>query len=149
MTKTDERATWDGLPVSPEPPYGATIIVRRQGDLEHRYLLLHRSGAGDQGEWAWTPPSGARLPSEPINECAKRELLEETALVIEPTFVDIGTEDWPVYLVEVRRECQITLSPEHDRFEWVTIDQAFARCKPERVAAPFRRLKDLEYEEDR
>jgi len=46
------------------------------------YLPLHRAhrGAGYAGDWAWTPPSGARLPGEPVLAGALRELKEEAGI---------------------------------------------------------------------
>jgi 8-oxo-dGTP pyrophosphatase MutT (NUDIX family) len=76
--------TWDGLPASPEPPYAACVVVWRWAPPgAPEFLVLHRlapGGPGFEGDWAWTPPSGARLPGEPPDEAAKRELLEETGL---------------------------------------------------------------------
>ena len=82
------RTTWDGLPVSEEKPYGITAVVfRRVCGTE--VLMLHRAHRGSdyEGEWAWTPPAGARLPGEPVDACARRELREETGLELpmEPT----------------------------------------------------------------
>jgi 8-oxo-dGTP pyrophosphatase MutT (NUDIX family) len=37
-----------------------------------------RNGPDYTGAWARTPPSGARLPGAPVEDCARRELREET-----------------------------------------------------------------------
>ena len=76
------RTTWDGLPISEEPPFGATVVVYRHNGARLEILLLHRAHHGPDyvGDWAWTPPAGSRLPDEPIEACARRELLEETGL---------------------------------------------------------------------
>lgn len=76
------ETTWDGKPISPDPPYGASIIVYRPSAKGRRFLILHRAHRGPayEGEWAWTPPSGARYPGEPVEQCAQRELAEETGL---------------------------------------------------------------------
>ena len=52
--------TGDGQTVSQEKPYGASIIVYRRSEQGIEYLILHRAfrGAGIEGDWAWTPPSG-------------------------------------------------------------------------------------------
>jgi 8-oxo-dGTP pyrophosphatase MutT (NUDIX family) len=73
-----------------------------------------------------------------------RELKEETGLSLEPHRTGYGTDDWPVYMVEIGPEEKIELSAEHDRFIWVSIERAVDKCKPERVAAPFRCLVDIE-----
>ena len=74
--------TYDGLPVSREPPHGATVLVLSRGPTEWRYLVLHRAhrGLDLDGDWAWTPPAGARFPNENIAVCAARELREESGV---------------------------------------------------------------------
>ncbi|MBA3330077.1 MAG: hypothetical protein H0T39_04240, partial [Actinobacteria bacterium] len=61
------ETTWDGLPVARERPYACCVVVWREGERGREFLLLHRmapGGAGFEGDWAWTPPSGARQPGE-------------------------------------------------------------------------------------
>ncbi len=72
----NDATTWDGKPISPEPPFGASVVVYRRGAAGVEFLILHRAHSGPEfdGDWAWTPPSGARLPHEPILACAEREL---------------------------------------------------------------------------
>jgi 8-oxo-dGTP pyrophosphatase MutT (NUDIX family) len=109
-------------------------------------LLLHRSHHGPEyaGDWAWTPPSGARWPREPIDVCAARELREETGLSLPLVPTDCGSAEWPVYLAEAPCNASVVLDVEHDRYEWVTADVAPARCLPDQVgrslAAAVRRL---------
>ena len=115
-----------------DPPFGATVVVyRRTPDLE--VLLLHRAGNGPDydGDWAWTPPAGARFPAEPIDDCASRELHEETGLDLEPQRLDGDVaRTWELYLLEVPHDVGIRLDAEHDRYEWVAADVAVARCQP-------------------
>ncbi len=139
--------TWDGQPISAEPPHGAAIVVyRRRADGELEFLMLHRAHHGSEyaGDWAWGCPSGARHPGEPIDECARRELLEESGLALEvvPVIVD-GQENWPCYIAEAPAECDVVLSLEHDRFEWLVLDDAIARCLPEQVGLGLRRAAEL------
>src|SRR5215469_18151217 len=83
-----QRYTWDGLPVAPDEPYGAAVVVRRPGPSPDRaeYLVLHRAhrGPGYEGDWAWTPPSGSRQPGESVLPGAIRELAEETGFMAAP-----------------------------------------------------------------
>ena len=85
MTQT----THDGQPITPDPPFGASIIVYRRTGDQVEFLILHRAhhGIAYEGDWAWTPPAGARWPGEPPDEGAQRELKEETGLEtpIQPT----------------------------------------------------------------
>ncbi len=124
--------TWDGQPISAEKPHGVTIVVYRwhAGGLE--FLILHRAynSPDYEGDWAWTPPSGARHPGEEVDDCACRELFEETGLELTFTLTDCGTEDWWVYMVEASQEAEVRLSAEHDRFEWVSGEVAYKKCLP-------------------
>ena len=69
-----EPTTWDGLPVSAEQPFGASVVVWRRNGESREWLLLHRHhhGRDYEGAWAWTPPSGARFPGEAVEDCAQR-----------------------------------------------------------------------------
>lgn len=119
-----------------EPPSGATIVVyRRVPDLE--LLILHRAGVAldEDGDWAWTPPAGARFPAEPIDECAARELHEEIGLDAVPRPVSTPNEGaWAAYVVEMPIDAIIRLDEEHDRYEWMSAPEAVERCRPAVVA---------------
>lgn len=132
---TEIQRTWDGQAISPEPPYGAMVVViRRQPEVS--VLLLHRAhhGLNYEGDWAWTPPSGARQPKEPIDAAASRELREEAGLILPAKPVPCGSEDWAVYLVEAGLQDRIQLiDPEHDRFIWLSPKDALARVAPDVV----------------
>lgn len=140
MVRPNHTTTWDGAPISPEAPYGATVIVYRRDRGRAEFLVLHRciEGLAYEGDWAWTPPSGARYPGEEIDNCAARELREETGLNLPLRRTDHGTEDWIVYLAEARRTDGVQLGAEHDRCEWVSAQEAVRRCLPEEVGRPFR-----------
>jgi 8-oxo-dGTP pyrophosphatase MutT (NUDIX family) len=131
-------STWDGLPVAADEPHGSAIVVRRSdGRAGHEYLLLHRAHRGRDyaGDWAWTPPSGARLPGEPVLSAALRELAEETGITAaEPVPVDLS-RPWAIFLAEVPRGTAVRLDAEHDRFSWASAERALARCRPPDVAA--------------
>jgi 8-oxo-dGTP pyrophosphatase MutT (NUDIX family) len=125
--------TWDDAPRARERPYGATVVVRRGDDV----LVLHRAheGPGYDGDWAWTPPSGARLPGESPDECARRELREEAGLDLEPRRVPSTAGDWVYYVADAPEDAEVTLDAEHDAYRWLPVQEAAALCKPERVAA--------------
>jgi 8-oxo-dGTP pyrophosphatase MutT (NUDIX family) len=129
------RTTWDGLPVSEEPPYGCTIVVFRHADNDLQILLLHRkhNGADYEGDWAWTSPAGARMPGESVDACARRELAEEAGLVLPVHPVACGAPDWCVHWAQAPQDATITLDVEHDRYEWLAPDDALRRSAPERV----------------
>jgi 8-oxo-dGTP pyrophosphatase MutT (NUDIX family) len=128
-----QRRTWDDLPVSREKPYGATVVVRRGGDV----LLLHRAHEGRDydGDWAWTPPSGSRLPGESPEECARRELREEAGLELALHHVPSAHDDWTLWVADAPADAEVALDDEHDAYRWLPLDDAAALCKPDRVAA--------------
>jgi 8-oxo-dGTP pyrophosphatase MutT (NUDIX family) len=130
--------TWDGMPVSQEAPRGATIVVFRRHPDGPELLMLHRAhrGADYDGDWAWTPPAGARFPGEPIAACAWRELLEETGLELDLELTDCGTKDWWVYLTEAPEDASVMLDREHDQYAWLPCRTALARCRPRRASEP-------------
>jgi NUDIX domain len=113
-------------------------VVRRPGGKGGwEYLLLHRAYRGPvyAGDWAWTPPSGARLPGEPVLAGALRELKEEAGLsCAEPVPVDLSGP-WAIFLAEVPARTQVRLDAEHDGFGWVPEAEALTRCRPASVAA--------------
>lgn len=129
----DEYQTWDGEPVSREAPFGVTVVVFRQAASGPEFLLLHRNGEGPdyEGDWAWGPPAGARYPGEDINVCAERELLEEASVAVPLTPVETDTPEWLTYLAEVEPDSEIVLSPEHDRFIWVGLENLTDGVAPE------------------
>lgn len=103
-------------------------------------MALHRAARGPdhQGDWAWTPPSGARLPDEPVELCARRELVEETGLKLSLQRLPTTAEDWAVFVAEAPADAQIVLDGEHDRFAWLTTDELLARCAPAQVTEQIR-----------
>ena len=123
-------STWDGLAIASEPPYGASIVVRRGAD----YLILQRRGALGRGDWEWTPPSGARQPGESIEDCVIRELAEETGLSgVAPTLVS-NAGDWQIWLAQVPPDAAISLDREHVGYRWVSLDDALKLRRPQTVA---------------
>ena len=125
-------------------PHGAQVAVRRsalQAPGEMEYLMLHRAARGPdyEGDWAWTPPSGARLPGEPVLTAAQRELVEEAGISgAELVPVDLSG-GWAAFALMAGPGTQVRLDAEHDRFAWLPADQAARRCTVEDVAATFRR----------
>jgi 8-oxo-dGTP pyrophosphatase MutT (NUDIX family) len=124
--------TWDGLPVSAEPPHGVSVVVWRRSKNGVEWLLLHRAHHGPEysGDWAWGPPAGARLPDEPIEECVRRELEEEVGHVFAARPTRCGAEDWPVYEAEAPPDLEVALSAEHDGCRWLPLEDAQALCLP-------------------
>jgi 8-oxo-dGTP pyrophosphatase MutT (NUDIX family) len=133
------RYTWDGLPIAPEQPHGAAVIVRRPAAADmHEFLILHRAHHGPEyaGDWAWTPPSGSRQPGESVLVSALRELTEESglsAVAADLAALDLGGP-WVRFRLDVPAGAQARLDHEHDAFAWLPAAEAIARCQPAVVA---------------
>jgi 8-oxo-dGTP pyrophosphatase MutT (NUDIX family) len=122
---------------------GASAIIWRRTPMGPEVLLLHRcvNGVDYEGDWAWSPPGGALDPGETHLECAERELIEETSLDV-PLVRLVGIErGFAAHLGELVGDDVVFLSAEHDRFEWVPIDEAIERCLPDVVSATLRVAK--------
>jgi len=132
------RRTWDGLEIAPEHPTGSTIAVRRPGPRGVELLVLHRNANGPdyEGDWAWTGPAGCRQPGEAVYPAALRELAEEAGLEgLMPWAVDLS-DRWAVFAIDVDPRVVVELrDPEHDRYEWLTVDEMAERVLPTLVAA--------------
>jgi predicted metal-dependent hydrolase/ADP-ribose pyrophosphatase YjhB (NUDIX family) len=138
--------TWDDRPMATEQPYGCSVVVWRPSEVGREYLILHRRAAGGpgfEGAWAWTPPSGARLPDELPDEAARRELREETGLELPITRTDVGREQWAMYVAKAPLDAEIVLDAEHDRAAWVSLEEAVRVCLPPMVGASIQAVDDL------
>jgi 8-oxo-dGTP pyrophosphatase MutT (NUDIX family) len=139
------RATYDGLPIAEEPPFGASVVVYRHGASGLEFLMLHRAhkGVDFEGDWAWTPPSGSRQPREKIDVCAQRELCEEIGLELPITACDRSAQDWALYFAEAQADAAVVLDAEHGRFVWLGLEEAVKRCLPLGVGAQVRFVAGL------
>lgn len=129
----------DRLFVAHDPPHVAAVVVwRRSRSGRDEFLLLHRRGAPEAGDWAWTPPAGTRITGETADGCARRELLEETGITASLQRIGPAGGDCALFSARVDGDPPVVLSEEHDRCEWVGREEAVQRCRPDAVAALFR-----------
>jgi 8-oxo-dGTP pyrophosphatase MutT (NUDIX family) len=135
------ETTWDGVPVASDKPFAASIVVWRQVRARREYLLLHRAHNGPDydGDWAWTSPAGARQPGEETVAAARRELREETGLELAMQGpLDHVTDEVALFAAEAPANAVVRLDAEHDRFEWVSLEEGMRRCLPTAVAEALR-----------
>jgi 8-oxo-dGTP pyrophosphatase MutT (NUDIX family) len=125
-----EFKTRDGLDVSSERPHGVMVVVYRDTDSGTEVLLLHRAGLPNSGDWAWTPPSGARFPGEELAACSERELREETGIVANVMPVLVDEVEWALFAARIGPGLNLRLNEEHDELEWVPANEAIERCRP-------------------
>jgi 8-oxo-dGTP pyrophosphatase MutT (NUDIX family) len=119
---------------------GAAVVVWRRAATGVEFLVLHRSHFGPEfaGDWAWGSPAGACDEGESVAACSSRELREETGLEAECVPTDCGDEgrrilgdvDFVVFHAEVPPDAAVALSPEHDTYRWLPLDEARALCRP-------------------
>ena len=123
----------------------AIVVWRRTSRLE--VLLLHRAAFGTafEGDWAWTSPGGARDHGETPERAAWRELREETGLELDCEAFESQVArarldvDVAVFVAEASADDVVALSDEHDRYEWVAVDEV-ERCLPTWVADVYREV---------
>lgn len=91
-----------------------------------RWLLLRRSSKCEHFVGTWELPGGKMDPSETIDAALCREVREETGLLVRPSEVLGVTEcEMPetrlvtVYFHTFTETGTVTLSDEHDDFNWV------------------------------
>jgi 8-oxo-dGTP pyrophosphatase MutT (NUDIX family) len=139
LTPLALETTWDGLPVAPERPFACAIVVWREVEGRREFLVLHRlavGGRGFEGDWAWTPPSGARQPGEEPDAAAARELLEEIGLALPLTALPglSATDDIALYVAQARADVGVVLDDENDDCRWLPLADALSLCLPAVVA---------------
>ncbi len=121
---------------NPQPRVGVACFVRK-GDS---FLMIRR--AGSHGDGTWSVPGGHLEQGESWEKTAKREVEEETGLIIDnPTFIaitnDIFSADKHYVTIwmeadYIRGEPQITEPDKTPEFAWKTIknlpDNLFEPC---------------------
>lgn len=126
MTETPQLPMqWDGLFLSPVPPWGASVVVRRTApDGRTRVLIVQRDRRGGR---QWIVPGATRLPGEDVTACARRaveEIVGLSAPVVAGRDLQPG---WSTFAARVPNEADVRLGSGFDAFEWVEPDEARRR----------------------
>ena len=118
-------------------PDAVGVVVLRGAGADAQLLMLHRARGAFAG--AWTIVMGGIEPGERATETARREVLEETGIAVEPvrlvmvldglhTFYDPVRDRIVVVPFFVARvdEGEVQVDAAHDAHRWVSFAQADA-----------------------
>jgi predicted NUDIX family NTP pyrophosphohydrolase len=134
------------------PKLSAGILLFRRRPVGLEVMLVHPGGPfwAKKDEGAWSIPKGLAEAGEDLLAAAKREFLEETGMLIDGAFLDLGAHkqasgktivawacegefdpaslksntfalEWPP------RSGRMVEFPEIDRAAWYSIDEAFVK----------------------
>jgi 8-oxo-dGTP diphosphatase len=127
---TTEEGRGPRLGVTDEPVRAAGGVVRRSRDGGVELLLVHRPKYDD-----WSFPKGKCETDEPDEECALREIEEETNLrvdlgpeLVSTSYISRGRPKHVRYwLAEPKNPDEARAQNEVDSLAWLTPDEADAR----------------------
>ena len=114
------------------------VLVREDG----RILALRRSKTDQNRPLTWDLPGGDVEFGEDLTESIKREVREEAGIEVKDlTLLDaIGrvtpqNEYWVSlgYFARVPQDTEVTVSWEHDQYEWLTREEFLARESSSRI----------------
>jgi predicted NUDIX family NTP pyrophosphohydrolase len=134
------------------PKLSAGILLFRRGPAGLEVMLVHPGGPlwAKKDEGAWSIPKGLAGEDEDLLAAAKREFLEETGMLVDGAFLNLGAHkqasgktivawayegefdpaslksntfslEWPP------RSGRMAEFPEVDRAAWYSIDEAFVK----------------------
>lgn len=95
---------------------------------DDKFLIMHKNGVKED---LWELPGGRMEFGETAEETVKREIMEETSLVVKPlrlldTWNLMLRKDYQVtgiiYLCKIE-EGEVKLSEEHDAFKWINASE--------------------------
>lgn len=128
------------------------LVVNDRGEV----LLLRRSKTAPRRALQWDLPGGIMDEGDASYAAAcVRELAEETgirvtlsALTLVRAESAMATDDsgmaltWLYFVVHMPKNTDVTLSFEHDKFQWLNLDEAIKASEYDRQARTLQYLKD-------
>ena len=116
-----------------------------------RKLLILKRSVYDTDAGFWENPGGKKEVGETMEDCLKREILEETGIVVnefEYLYTSVNNEKTHPYFiigyfVPTEKE-DIELSFEHIEYRWVTVDE-YLELVDMTIRHDFRNSKAMEY----
>lgn len=102
---------------------GVKALVFKEG----KFLVMHNNGVKEN---LWELPGGRMEFGETAEETLRREMLEETGLIVKPIKLldtwNLIKEDYQIagiiYLCQLE-EGEVRLSEEHDGYQWIDTDE--------------------------
>jgi len=124
---------WDGLFLTPVPPWGTSVVVRRASPDGRDQVLIVQRDRRSGGQW--TPPCVTRLPDEDVAACARRAVDEIVGLSLPVARGRDLQPGWSVFVARAHDRAQVRLGAGFDAFDWVEPDEARRRCASGTAAA--------------
>ncbi|KPJ85054.1 MAG: hypothetical protein AMS17_15060 [Spirochaetes bacterium DG_61] len=106
----------------------ATVTIVREGNK----LLLQKKSTGRFGEGKWNGPGGKLKPYETLEECAVREVMEETSLrvsslklhgTLKHYFGNVDEPAWIVYQLSTTDYQGELRESEEGELRWFPVDE--------------------------
>ena len=113
------------------------VYVVRASKRPWQVLALQRAAAGTRCPGSWETVAGGIEPGEHPADAALRELFEETGLAVDRLY-NVTVQPFylhrtntvqlaVVFAAFVREPAVVTLGPEHQASEWLSVEEARAR----------------------